>query len=92
MVFTDVPQTFTAPQTFQGGTVLGSSASQTLGFYGVTPVAQVATTSTQETSVLVTLTTAASFGTADAAAFNSVVAALQNVMNTMAAYGLWGTH
>jgi hypothetical protein len=98
LVYTDVPNTFTAGQTFaggqtlSGGTDIGASAADKVGFYGVTPVAQVATTSTQETSVLVTLTSASAFLGAEASAFNAVVAALQNVMNTLAAMGIWGTH
>ncbi len=71
--------TWTGLQTFTGGVELGATAAQTVGFYGMTPVAQRATTSTQKTS---NVATSASFGT-------SQLAALQEVMNTMAAYGLW---
>jgi hypothetical protein len=56
------------------------------GFYGVTPVAQRASTSVQRTSNLSTATGTISVSTA---AFNQVVVSLQEVMNTLAAYGLW---
>ena len=66
------------------------TATTPVGFYGVTPVAQRVTSSVQVTSNLATVTTGSSsqFGTE----LNAVVIALQEVMNTLQAYGLWGTH
>ena len=72
-------------------TIQNLAVATDVGFYGTTPLAQRATTSTQKTSNLASVTTSASFGTAEAAAFNAARAALQEVMNTLAAYGLWGT-
>ncbi len=57
-----------------------------LGFYGITPVGQRASTSVQRTSNLSTVTGTISVSTA---ALNQVIASLQEVMNTLAAYGLW---
>lgn len=57
-----------------------------LGFYGIAPVAQRASTSVQRTSNLSTATGTISVSTA---AFNQVVVSLQEVMNTLQAYGLW---
>jgi hypothetical protein len=57
-----------------------------LGLYGVTPVAQRASTSIQRTSNLSTATGTISVSTA---AFNQVVPSLSEVMNTLAAVGLW---
>lgn len=58
-----------------------------LGFYGIAPVAQRASNSTlQRTSLLSTATGTISVSTA---AFNQVVNSLMEVMNTLAAYGLW---
>jgi len=70
-----------------GGSTLGATAASLIGFYGTTPVAQRATTSIQRTSNLSTATGTISVSTA---AFNQVVASLQEVMNTLAAVGLWG--
>lgn len=65
------------------------TATTPVGFYGVTPVVQRATTSVQLSSNLATVTTGSSsqFGTE----LNAVVVALQEVMNTLKAYGLWIT-
>lgn len=56
------------------------------GFYGITPVAQRASTSVQRTSNLSTVSGTISVSTA---AVNQVIASLQEVMNTLQAYGLW---
>jgi len=61
-------------------------ANSKIVFYGTTPVAQRASTSVQRTSNLSTATGTISVSTA---AFNQVVTSLQEVMNTLAAYGLW---
>lgn len=58
---------------------VGGSAATLLGFYGVTPVAQRATAATHTTTNVVT---SASYGTLQ-------VAQMQEVMNTLAALGLW---
>lgn len=60
------------------GTSLGQSATDTISFYGVTPVAQ-RSSSVQATS---NLATSASFGATQ-------LAAVQEIMNTLAALGLW---
>lgn len=73
--------TWTGLHTFNGGVELASTPSETVGFYGTTPVAQRATTSTQKST---NVATSASFG-------STQLAALQEVMNTLYAYGLWGT-
>lgn len=61
------------------GTVLGNEAADKIGFYGTTPVVQRATASTHTTTAVVT---SASYGTLQ-------VAQMQEVMNTLAALGLW---
>ena len=71
------------------GVIVGAAGSTgtKVGFYGTAPVAQRgSTTSTQRTSLLSTATGTISVSTA---AFNQVVVSLQEVMNTLAAYGLW---
>lgn len=64
-----------------GGVVVGESASEKIGFYGATPVVQRATASTHTTTNVVT---SASYGTLQ-------VAQMQEVMNTLAALGLWAS-
>lgn len=59
------------------GAVVGASGG-TVGFYGTTPVAQ-RSSSVQATS---NLATSASFGATQ-------LAAVQEIMNTLAALGLW---
>ena len=61
------------------------------GFYGVTPVAQRATTSVQLSSNLSTISSG-SLGATLQSAFNANQAALQEVMATLKVYGLWGTN
>lgn len=60
------------------GTVMGRSATDLIGFYGATPVARRAAAAQATTAVAVS----ASFGATQ-------LAALQEVMNTLAALGLW---
>jgi hypothetical protein len=67
--------TYNAPS----GAQIGSSASEKIGFYGATPVVQRATATTHTTTNVVT---SASYGTLQ-------VAQMQEVMNTLAALGLW---
>lgn len=62
------------------GTVVGQSGEK-LGFYGTTPVVQRATATTHTTTNVVT---SASYGTLQ-------VAQMQEVMNTLAALGLWAS-
>lgn len=62
-----------------GGMRMGRSASELIGFYGATPVVQRATATTHTTTNVVT---SASYGTLQ-------VAQMQEVMNTLAALGLW---
>lgn len=61
------------------GTLVGSSASDKVGFYGATPVVQRATATTHTTTNVVT---SASYGTLQ-------VAQMQEVMNTLIALGIW---
>ena len=61
------------------GTSIGGAATDKIGFYGATPVVQRATASTHTTTAVVT---SASFGTLQ-------VAQIQEIMNTLAAVGLW---
>jgi hypothetical protein len=63
----------------EGGSVFGKDASAKIGFYGTTPVVQRATATTHTTTNVVT---SASYGTLQ-------VAQMQEVMNTLAALGLW---
>lgn len=63
------------------GAQFGSSASEKIGFYGATPVVQRATATTHTTTNVVT---SASYGTLQ-------VAQMQEVMNTLAALGLWAS-
>lgn len=61
------------------GTSIGGAVTDKIGFYGVTPVVQRATATTHTTTNVVT---SASYGTLQ-------VAQMQEVMNTLAALGLW---
>lgn len=61
------------------GCLIGGAATDKVGFYGTTPVAQRATATTHTTTNVVT---SASFGTLQ-------VAQIQEIMNTLAACGLW---
>ncbi len=61
------------------GAMMGQSASEKIAFYGSTPVVQRATATTHTTTNVVT---SASYGTLQ-------VAQMQEVMNTLAALGLW---
>lgn len=63
------------------GTVIGQDATEKIGFYGATPVVQRATATTHTTTNVVT---SASYGTLQ-------VAQMQEVMNTLAALGLWAS-
>ena len=63
------------------GAQVGKSASEKIGFYGATPVVQRATATTHTTTNVVT---SASYGTLQ-------VAQMQEVMNTLAALGLWAS-
>jgi hypothetical protein len=63
------------------GAQIGQSASEKIGFYGATPVVQRATATTHTTTNVVT---SASYGTLQ-------VAQMQEVMNTLAALGLWAS-
>ena len=69
--------TYNAPT----GAQVGKSASEKIGFYGATPVVQRATATTHTTTNVVT---SASYGTLQ-------VAQMQEVMNTLAALGLWAS-
>lgn len=60
------------------GTVLGQSATDTIAFYGATPVAQ-RSSSVQATT---NIATSSAFGTEQ-------LAAIQEIMNTLAGLGLW---
>lgn len=60
------------------GTVLGQSATDLIGHYGVAPVAQ-RTSSVQATT---NLATSSAFGATQ-------LAAVQEIMNTLAGLGLW---
>ena len=65
-----------------GGTVLGQSASELIGFYGIAPVAQRAYSSAvHATSALATST---DFGATQ-------LAALQEIQKTLIALGIWAT-
>jgi hypothetical protein len=63
------------------GCQMGVAATDKIGFYGATPVVQRATASTHTTTAVVT---SASFGTLQ-------VAQIQEIMNTLAALGLWAS-
>ena len=63
------------------GAQMGQSATEKIGFYGATPVVQRATATTHTTTNVVT---SASYGTLQ-------VAQMQEVMNTLAALGLWAS-
>jgi hypothetical protein len=66
------------------GAVNIATATGTVGFYGIAAVGQRASTSVQRTSNLATTTT-----TPTSAQFNQAIVSLSEVMNTLAAYGLW---
>ena len=63
------------------GTTMGQAAADKIGFYGATPIVQRATATTHTTTNVVT---SASYGTLQ-------VAQMQEVMNTLAALGLWAS-
>lgn len=61
------------------GTIIGASATDKIGFYGKTPIVQVATSSTHSTSNI-----------ASSTAFSATHAAiLTDVVNTLINLGLW---
>jgi hypothetical protein len=78
--------TATTGATLTTGVTLGAAAADTVGFYGTTPIAQRASTSIQHTSNLSTVSGTISVSTA---AVNQIISSLQEVMNTLHAYGLW---
>lgn len=61
-------------------------AGSKIAFYGSTPASQRASTSVQRTSNLSTVSGTISVSTA---AVNQIISSLQEVMNTLQAYGLW---
>lgn len=63
------------------GSCMGQDAAEKISFYGATPVIQRATATTHTTTNVVT---SASYGTLQ-------VAQMQEVMNTLAALGLWAS-
>lgn len=69
--------TYNAP----AGAQMGASATEKIAFYGATPIVQRATATTHTTTNVVT---SASYGTLQ-------VAQMQEVMNTLAALGLWAS-
>ena len=71
---------------------IGAAAADTVGFYGKTPAAQTSSNTRMLTSLLVTATTSASFGTAQAAAINALTVALQEVINVLYAIGIYAAH
>lgn len=80
--YTDIPTTITAPRTHTAPVTFSSDIAHTsgkVGFYGVSPTAQRATTSIQKTTNLATST---AFGATQ-------LAVVQEIMNTLAAVGLW---
>lgn len=60
------------------GQILGQNASDLISFYGVTPVAQRASSNQVTTNIAVS----ASFGATQ-------LAVIQEIMNTLTALGLW---
>lgn len=76
--FTDLTST--------GNTNIGNAATDTIGFYGITAVAQPASA----TQAALTLTTATSggFGFATSAAFNAFSAQLENIRASLVLLGL----
>jgi hypothetical protein len=78
-------------QVGDGDSPITFPAGVNVGFYGITPVAQRATTSVQLSSNLSTISSG-SLGATLQSAFNANQAALQEVMATLKAYGLWGTN
>lgn len=65
-----------------GGTVLGLSASEKIGFYGKAPVAQRAYSSAVHATA--GIATSSSFGATQ-------LAAIQEIQNTLIALGVWAT-
>ncbi len=88
LLFADEAANVTGPWTHTGPvTHVGN-----VGFYGVTPPAQRAlATSLQRTSLLATMTTTTGslLDGANLSTLNQAILALQEVMNTLAAHGLW---
>jgi len=62
------------------------ATSTTIGFYGTTPIAQVASVAAMQTSNVI------SSNAFNSSYQSSIVAALQEVMNVLYAYGLYSTH
>lgn len=65
-----------------GGTVMGQTSSDLIGFYGQTPVAQRAYSSAVHATSA--LATSASFGATQ-------LAAIQEIQSTLIALGVWAT-
>lgn len=70
------------------GTVLGQSASDLVGFYGETPVAQ--RTGAGMTSLTVTYTASNAFGFTTSAEMERVLTTLEEIQATLTGMGLHG--
>ena len=88
ILFANEPSSVSAAWTFNGAV----SHVGAVGFYGVAPPAQRASNSTlQRTSLLAAMATTSGslFDGTNLATINQAILALQEVMNTLAAHGLW---
>ena len=76
------------------GVIVGAGAGvgTKLGFYGTTPVVQRASTAAQLSCNLSTALSSGSLGATLQSMFNANALALQEVMATLKAYGLWSTN
>jgi hypothetical protein len=69
-----------------GGTMLGSSASEKVGFFGIAPVVQ--PTNAAQAALTLTTATTAGFGWSTSAGFIAAVAQLENIRASLVLLGL----
>jgi hypothetical protein len=70
-----------------GGTGLGQSATDTISFFGVTPVAQ--RSGSAQAALTLTTATASGVGFTTTTAFSAFVAQVNEIAATLSALGLW---
>lgn len=68
------------------GAMLGKSATEKVGFFGITPVTQ--PTNAAQAALTLTTATTAGFGFANATAFNAFIAQLENIRASLVLLGL----
>lgn len=68
------------------GAMLGNSADDKVGFYGVTPAIQ--PTNANQAALTLTTATGSGFGFSTSAAFNAAIAQLENIRASLVTVGI----